>query len=116
MKFSRQNRRDSRLCSHPATFCPPLKLQEEIEIPVSAKQQWWMEKKFGDKETIKLIKFIEQNADMLKSTNTTVRVQWKERLWDRLTCLFIGPRSLEVCDLRGFQFVAKQDVVEGTDR
>ena len=40
------------------------------------------DKKFGDEETIKLIKFLEQNPDMLKSSNRIVRVYLKERLRD----------------------------------
>ena len=42
------------------------------------------DRKFGDEETIKLIKFLEQNPDMLKSSNRTVRVQLKERLRDQI--------------------------------
>ena len=62
-----------------------MRLQDEIEIPVSAKTTMADEdKKFGEEETIKLIKFIEQNPDMLKSSNRTVRVQLKERLRDHL--------------------------------
>ena len=60
-----------------------MRLQEEIEIPVSPKTTMVDEdKKFGDEETIKPIKFLEQNPDMLKSSNRTVRVQLKERLPD----------------------------------
>ena len=62
-----------------------MRLQDEIEIPVSAKTTMADEdKKFGDEETIKLIKFIEQNPDMLKSSNRTVRAQLKERLREHL--------------------------------
>ena len=62
-----------------------MRLQDEIEIPVSAKTTVADEDKiFGEEETIKLIKFMKQNTDMLKSSNRTVSVQLKERLRDHL--------------------------------
>ena len=49
-----------------------MRLQEEIEIPVSAKTTMAnKDKKFGDKETIKLIKFLEQNPDNHCSSHPT---------------------------------------------
>ena len=47
------------------------------------------DRKFNEEETIKLMKFLEQNPELLKSSNKNVRLQLKEQLrdcvWDRLS-------------------------------
>ena len=42
------------------------------------------DRKFNEEETVKLIKFLEQNPDLLKSSSKNVRLQLKEQLRDHL--------------------------------
>ena len=38
------------------------------------------DRRFNEEETIKLIRFLEKNPDLLKSSSKNVRLQWKEQL------------------------------------
>ena len=62
-----------------------MKLKDQNEGPVWAKTTMAEEdRKFNEEETVKLIKFLEQNPDLLKSSSKNVRLQLKEQLRDHL--------------------------------
>lgn len=62
-----------------------MKLKDQNEVPVWAKTTMAEEdRKFNEEETVKLIKFLEQNPDLLKSSSKNVRLQLKEQLRDHL--------------------------------
>lgn len=62
-----------------------MKLKDQNEVPVWAKTTMADEdRKFNEEETVKLIKFLEQNSDLLKSSSKNVRLQLKEQLRDHL--------------------------------
>lgn len=62
-----------------------MKLKDQNEVPVWAKTTMTEEdRKFNEEETVKLIKFLEQNPDLLKSSSKNVRLQLKEQLRDHL--------------------------------
>lgn len=62
-----------------------MKLKDQNEVPVWAKTTMAEEdRKYNEEETVKLIKFLEQNPDLLKSSSKNVRLQLKEQLRDHL--------------------------------
>ena len=62
-----------------------MKLMDQNEVPVWDKTTMADEdRKFNEEETVKLIKFLEQNPDLLKSSSKNVRLQLKEQLRDHL--------------------------------